>query len=316
MTGRRFARSKSQVGTYERCPRAYEFNYVKRIKFSSYWMVKGIACHAAIAAYFNAKLETGTGLVLADALTVFRESVAEWFGPLAEAQGKSPVLFDDQSREKLETEGEAQLRAYLSELAPTIEPLMVEEAAELTLPSGVRLMGRLDLVDTSLRIRDAKFPTDIMKTEDLHYDADAPFYCALFREKTGRWPAGFTFDVAALGRKKVPEPKTQSLDFPEFGRLMPALVESRLADLERIDEAILAGIFPRRPSVMNCNKCVYTNLCWHGQRPGVSVHTEAERAATVPAVQMSLAGHRAALKVPDIDPGHESIAAPNAPAGR
>lgn len=269
-------RSKSQLATYDRCPRAYRYRYVEQIKTSNAWAVKGRAAHAAVAQHYQAKLDTGTGLSVPDCLDVFDEELRT----ALEDPQVPVILFEGQTPETIREDGRAQLATYLQVLAPTIEPLMVEERVSMTTPGGVELIGYLDLVDVALTVHDTKFPTDRMKAEALHYEPDPPLYAALVHAQTGRWPR-VVFDVVARGRAKVPKPSAETLEVP----IRPELVAARLADLEVVDQAITAGVFPRRPSTQNCAKCAFVNLCWWQQKPPTSVHfAERQDFGSVPMV--------------------------------
>jgi hypothetical protein len=244
---------------YERCPKAYEFRYVKQYPLAASWAIRGRAVHAALEYNFTQKIETGTDRPVAECVDLFHETVRQAFSPMAPDE---VVLFPGESEDRIRKEGAAALSAYLRELAPTIHPVMVEESLELTLPSGLRLRGRVDLVDDHMRIRDAKTTTDPMNPETLHYHAQPALYGALLHSRTGHYP-GFVFDVVSLGRGKEPHPRAASIPF----QVTAALVTARLADLTAVDAQITQGRFPRRPSEMNCTKCVYKPACWSGILP-------------------------------------------------
>jgi hypothetical protein len=114
----------------------------------------------------------------------------------------------------------------------------------------------------------------------------------MFFDKVGRWPL-FLFDVVRTGRAKEPKPEAQE---PLALQITAPLVEARIRDVEAIDAQINAGLFPRRPSPMNCNKCVYKHACWWGILPP---KTEAPPAPAVerdltPVLETSLAQAQAA----------------------
>lgn len=279
MSARGWARSPSQVSTYERCPRAFEYQYLKKIKLANVWQIKGRAQHKALEHNYRQKIESHQDLPLEECLEVFHAEVKLAFSPMG---GEEIVLFEDQSEARLRKEGEAGLRVYLERVAPGIQPLMVEESMETTLPSGLRLRGKLDLVDDQLRIRDAKFPTDKMAGDELHYQDQPPLYGKMFFDKVGRWPL-FLFDVVRTGRAKEPKPEAQE---PLGLQITEALVAARIRDVEAVDAQINAGFFPRRPSAQNCNKCVFKYACWWGVLPPKA---EAPEPDLTPALKASVA---------------------------
>jgi RecB family exonuclease len=264
-----WARSPSQLSLYERCARAFEFKYVKRYNLAASWAVKGRAQHRALEHSFRQKLESGVDAPAAEVVAVFHEEVRHAFSPMATEE---VVLFEGESEERIRRDGEAGLRVYLGKIAPMIQPLMVEESLECTLPSGLRLRGRIDLIDDQFRIRDAKFPTDAMDAATLHYQWQPPVYGALVHARLGRYPQ-FVYDVVRTGRGKVPAPVAQP---PLPVQVTEALVTARLADLEAVDAQIQAGHFPRRPSAMNCSRCVYKHACWSGVLPPAAEAPESD----------------------------------------
>jgi hypothetical protein len=291
-SARGWARSPSQITQFEKCPKAFEYQYLKKYNLANAWQIRGRANHKALEHNFRQKIETGVDLRVDDCLEVFHAEVRQAFSPMAREE---IVLFEGQSEDRIRKEGEAALRVYFTEIAPTIQPLMVEEPMEMTLPSGLRLRGKLDLVDDHMRIRDAKFPTDKMHGDTLHYQDQPPIYGALFHARVGRYPE-FVFDVVRSGRAKEPLPQAQP---PLSLQVTEALVRARLVDVELVDAQINAGFYPRRPSEQNCNKCVFKHACWwtvlppKAEAPALAPAlaadgTPGEQGDLVPALQASL----------------------------
>jgi RecB family exonuclease len=248
-------RSPSQLTLYERCPKAWEYAYVKKIKVQAAWAIRGRAVHAALARYYQAKLAGHGVLSVEEVVEQFQAEVTSAFGMRAHAE--PVVLFGGESEERIRAEGEAALTVYLRDLAPTITPIAVEQPIEMVLPSGLRLTGIVDLIDDRLRIRDTKVVADRMDPATLHYQAQPPLYAALYHAQFGTYPE-VVFDVVRLGRGKTPKAVAESITL----QTTEALVAARLRDLEMVDQAITAGLFPRRPSEMNCSKCVFKHACW------------------------------------------------------
>lgn len=251
--------SASQAGAYKRCPQAWHYRYREGRKIAPAWAIKGRGQHVGLAHNFSQKIETREDLPVADVLDVYRTEVEHSF----QSTSEEIVLFNGESKGKIVDDGVAGLTTYQADLAPKIQPLMVEERAEVTLPWGSTLLGILDCVDETLMIRDAKFPADPMKAEELVYEAQPPLYSLIYKAKTGEWPAGVIFDVVSLGRAKVPNPRAESIPIT----VTPERVQAELRDLQAIEEAINAGNVYRRASTFNCNKCGYRKLCWGNGEP-------------------------------------------------
>lgn len=251
--------SASQAGAYKRCPKAWHYRYVEGRKMAPAWAIRGRGVHKGLEHNYRQKIETRADLKVDDVLDAFRSDVERTF----QSTDEEIVLFPGESRARIVDDGAAGLTEYHATLAPTIQPVMVEERVSVPLPWGDSLLGVLDLVDESLTIRDAKFPTDPMRPEELVYESQPPLYAYAYREAAGEWPAGVSFDVVSLGRGKAPHPKAASIPI----HVTPERVTAELRDLQTISAAIKRGDVYRRPSAFNCNRCGYRPLCWGTSDP-------------------------------------------------
>jgi hypothetical protein len=256
-------RSASSVGMFERCPKAFEFRYLKAVKYQTAWSIKGSAMHEAIRRYYTVMLESGESLAMPIVLEQFRENVRARLTPIGQETHGAALWFNGESPDQVLTDGVAQLRVYLEQIAPSITPVAVEERLSMTLPSGLEVVGFIDLVDAELRIRDAKFGADLPRGDDLLGEWQPIVYAALWHAQTGTWPRAMVYDIVARGRAKSPKPVVAQIAVP----ITPALVAARLADFEAIAAEMQTGRFPRRPSTMHCGKCVYKVPCWDGLQP-------------------------------------------------
>lgn len=267
--------SASQASSYKRCPQAWFYRYVEGRKVAPAWAIKGRGQHKGLAHNFGQKTETRKDLPVADVLDAFRTEVEASFQSTTE----EVILFPGESKAKIVDDGTAGLKVYQGALAPNIQPVMVEEWVEATLPWGSTLKGALDLVDETLTIRDSKFPADPMKPAELVYEGQPPLYSWLYHKLTGEWPAGVRFDVVSLGRAKEPKPKAETIPIV----VTPERVEAELRDLKAVEDSITAGVVYRRPSAMNCNRCGHRSLCWGRSEPPAAPEVNLE-----PALQASL----------------------------
>jgi PD-(D/E)XK nuclease superfamily len=277
-------RSASSVGMFERCPRAYEYRYLKQVRYQTAWSVKGGAIHEAIRHYYTVKLETGESLAIPDVLEQFRESVRTRLGPMGQETHGAALWFNGESPDHVLTDGVAQLRVYLEQIAPGITPVAVEERLAMTLPSGLEVVGFIDLVDAELRIRDAKFGADLPRGDDLLGEWQPIVYSALWHATTGEWPRAMVYDVVARGRAKLPKPVVAQIEVP----ITPALVAARLADFEAIAAEMETGRYPRRPSTWHCTKCPYRAPCW-GDLVPLDRRPSLDQPSLAPALAASLA---------------------------
>jgi CRISPR/Cas system-associated exonuclease Cas4 (RecB family) len=251
-----FSRSASQLSSYRRCPRQWQHRYLDKWKFQTAWGIKGTALHQAIALNYRQKIETRQDLPIEEVLAHFEATARGMVATAAE-----PVVwFPGESLDQVLEDGRAQLRVYQEVLAPGIQPILVEERVTMTLASGLQVVGILDLVDEALVVHDAKFPVDGISAKAAAYESQPPIYAALFEAHARRLPTGLVFDVVSRGRAKLPKPTATTVPVT----VTPASIAAALADLEAVDVAIEARIFPRHPGEQTCNKCVYRRVCWEG----------------------------------------------------
>ncbi len=107
----------------------------------------GIAVHDAIASNFRIKEETGADLPIEDVLTEFDAAWATVEPETAFRDAENPEGIGQAGRQLVEL--------YMREAAPKIQPLAVELAVE-GLIGGVRVQGKIDLIDQNRRVREIK----------------------------------------------------------------------------------------------------------------------------------------------------------------
>ena len=107
----------------------------------------GIAVHQALEANFREKLESKQDLPTAGVAALFRQA---WtlISTVTEFR-------DDENPSEIARVGEALVAKYMEEAAPTIEPTAVELDVEGEI-GGVKVLGKIDLIDTDGRVVDVK----------------------------------------------------------------------------------------------------------------------------------------------------------------
>lgn len=140
--------SPTQARAYLDCSAKWWFRYGLRLpepKTSS--LALGIAVHQALEANFRDKLDTGEDLPTMGIVMLFRDA---WLEQITETRFR-----EDESPGDLCRKGEEMVRKYMDEVAGTIQPAAVEQDVSGEI-GGVRVRGRVDLVDTEGRIIDVK----------------------------------------------------------------------------------------------------------------------------------------------------------------
>ncbi len=107
----------------------------------------GLAVHRALELNFREKLETHEDLDTAGIVMIFRDA---WMEQVGQTQ-----FTKDESQHDIRRIGERLVAKYMDEVAPQIEPAAVEMDVHGEI-SGVRVRGRVDLLDINGRLIDIK----------------------------------------------------------------------------------------------------------------------------------------------------------------
>jgi putative RecB family exonuclease len=142
--------SPSQLTTFMECPARWAFRKVWGVEEPpTVATAMGRAIHEATAYVQTVQIASGAILPTEDAIAVFRASWDE------ESKGVRFTVRHDPA--ELRERGSALVAKYMSEVAPAVDPA----AVEIRLPTGaeiggVRVRGRLDVIESNGRIRDTK----------------------------------------------------------------------------------------------------------------------------------------------------------------
>lgn len=158
--------SHSQLSMWLRCPRQWEYRYVKGIKLApSGALVEGGCYHDTLEFNFKQKIKTGNDYSVDDWEGIFSTF---WDKRLSEEE----VDWEGQSPDNLKMEGIGLVREYATSVAPTIQPVKVEETYYSNV-AGVTFICRIDLeTDTGLII-DHKTSSRKYGQIDVDYDMQA-----------------------------------------------------------------------------------------------------------------------------------------------
>lgn len=150
--------SNTQIGMYLRCPQQYAFRYVEGLKIPpASSLVQGIAYHKALEFNHIQKIGSKKDLPVEEVQdaysTAFDSSVAQG----VEWSGEELSHGIDNTKGKLKDEGIGLVKAYQTELAPSIQPIAVEKSFTLAFEdTDYTLEGRMDLIDEKNIIHDNK----------------------------------------------------------------------------------------------------------------------------------------------------------------
>lgn len=150
--------SQSQVRTFTECSARWMFKYAWELPDPpSPALTLGEAFHAAMEANFKQKIETRKDLPAAEVVQVYRRAFAE---------RASETCFGADDPNVVAAKGAELVELYMRDAAPRIQPKAVEIEVEGKI-AGVRVRGRIDLIDWAGRI--VEFKTSSRKPSDLTF---------------------------------------------------------------------------------------------------------------------------------------------------
>ncbi|NIM12353.1 MAG: hypothetical protein GTO45_09585 [Candidatus Aminicenantes bacterium] len=144
--------SYSQIRMYQTCPKKYYYTYIEKVPVPVKDKIfLGIVFHSAVEYYFNEKI---------NGQEPQQETLVKLFNQtFASLQKEQEILWEDPP-EKNRKRGIAFVKYFLRQVAPAIDPLMVEKELLADLPGiDAKLKGVIDLVETDFSITDFKTTT-------------------------------------------------------------------------------------------------------------------------------------------------------------
>lgn len=239
--------SQSQLDMWQRCPRQWKYRYVDGLKMRpSGALVEGDCYHKSLEANFTQKKVTFEDLPIDDCLDAFS---TQWAKRLSEVEG---VDWRDMKPEAVKNEGHGLVRAYMTRMAPVVQPLEVEEwyVSEV---AGVVFVMRIDLINDVGTVIDHKTSSKSYNQADVDRDMQAS--AAAFSLKRA---IIFENHVAV----KTAAPKIQPIKTVRTREDVKWWLDASCAIVQQMK----SGIAPPRPTGWWCspNYCGYYQVCRGG----------------------------------------------------
>jgi len=247
--------SNTQVTMWQRCPRQYEFRYVRGIKIPPKGvMIQGSAYHGALKANFESKIKTKEDLNSGDLLDAYDTSWNDRVTGDAIADdgevipGFAGIDWEQKDPGKLKDEGAVLLSLYHRQMASSVIPINVEKKSGERIDADVRFIGFPD-VETENEIIDHKLRSASLSQDMADRDFQ-PFSYLWLRKKRL-----FVYHVAV--KKKIPE-------------IQVVKVQKTVQDINwwidavrQVAAQIRTGIAPPRSDGWHCSErfCGYWKLC-------------------------------------------------------
>jgi hypothetical protein len=249
--------TQSMLGMFLRCPHQFERRYLRgEIIPPGIAARRGSATHKAAQLNHEQKLHTQTDLPLAD----LQDAARDHYVTLIKEDGVFLPKEQLSDKDKLLAAGlDATVRLttlYREALAPSIQPLLVEEPLTCEVGLALPLKGTIDVLTTDHWLPDLKTADKSKGPKEADYSLQLTFYAGLVAQRTGTWPQRISLEVLVNTKAA----KLQSLPTsrgPEDWRNLVQRVHLMVAQME-------AGLFPPcDPSAWICSPtwCGYFGTC-------------------------------------------------------
>lgn len=251
--------SPSAIKTYMRCPKQFEFAYMKGLKKPpNFKMAFGSSIHRGLEVNYAYKYKKKKDLPVKDVISVFHDDLKVRAKNLDEKVGKTDLNL-------AVAEGQGILDKYHKMVAPRVQPVQPPEL-ELTAPvSGAKrkLRGFLDLVADVLNIgtyrknviRDTKTTTRKYTQDQANTDIQLTIYDYMLKTNKGIKSSAVQFDVIVRGK--------HGTEFSTVTANRTNTDHKRLeSTVQQVEKAISAGIFYPTENHQTCGWCGYRTECW------------------------------------------------------
>ena len=246
--------SASQVNEFLFCPIGYKYLYVDRLikrEPPNIYMHYGSCMHEALAFNFEQKITSKKDEELSKVQKVFETNF--W-------KGMNEVVLQpwEHARKDLIAEmGGKVLDAYMKEIAPNYQPILVEKRFELELDNfDFMINGFIDLVLNNGDIRDHKTVGKTFKRDWNQKTVDESmqltWYSLAYRKQFKKKEKGVRLDLLPRDNK------------PEFVSLTSVRTDKEILHIlelaNKIQKVKEIGVY--LPNVSNCSKyCPYVGKC-------------------------------------------------------
>lgn len=232
----------SRLASYIQCPKQYYYTYVQKVEYKSGAAAKnGTAYHNFVETILRYKMEHDGDML--------PWSIAE---QVAQRECEELKLAPSNAKKTLQA-----CKFYFDRAYNFHEPIAVEETFEIN-RGGVKLTGRIDLIETDGKIIDHKFSYDIWDEARAKSGVQPMIYqwagLDWVEPKYGVEYSGFAYNIIRVWPTEV----IQTIDIPKVGQYESEWWEDQVATIAR---AIQAGNFYATPSEKTCKWCSHSKVC-------------------------------------------------------
>jgi putative RecB family exonuclease len=244
--------SASQIGTFLTCPLAYKKNYLEGRKKlpPNIYMSYGTAVHHALAENYKQKIESKKDLSFKEVYELFTakfdDEVSKYSRTFVCRTGTADTL---------RLAAGNSLDWYMKNVAPTIQPKLVEHKFEIKLKNfPITIMGYIDLVTDDDIVVDHKTAGKNWRRQYMPSIVDKniqlTLYAVAFRKLFKRAEKGVRFDVITRDDNKT---------YPRGSIRTEKQILDLLKMATKIEQIIELGVFI--PNFHSCSQCPYKDEC-------------------------------------------------------
>lgn len=240
--------SPTQINMYLRCPAQYKFRYIDGIILPpKSALTKGKAVHAGQEYNYKQKIETQKDLKL--------DEVKEYTAAVFEEEAQKTEWEPDEVPGKVKDETISLASLYHQEIAPKVQPILVEQQVEVPLDTGFSVMGYIDVLDSDGFIRDTKTAARTPSEGEAEKSLQLTAYSLAHRELMGGPEKGVKLDYLI----QTKQPKVVTLE----AKRTEADIQRFLSIVGRVADAIQKEVFYPNPSNFMCTEksCGYWKIC-------------------------------------------------------
>lgn len=240
--------SYNQIRQYQTCPKKYYFSYIKEIQIPiNEKIFLGTVFHSVVEYYLQKQIE-GQVPENEEVLNTFSERFNA-------GQKKNDIIWKTPVNKNKER-GISFIKYFLNDIAPSIEPLMVEKELEVDVPEiGIKLRGIIDLVEKDFSITDFKTTTSKWSKERINSSfLQMVIYKYLFEQSFGNIGSELKFII--VYSKNSLNIKHQQLSM----KSEDANLNKMFDIIDYVVQNVSNGVFYKKENYF-CNFCDFKDLC-------------------------------------------------------
>ena len=242
--------SATQLNMFLRCPRQYEFRYIKGFKIPpSGAMVQSRIWHETLETNYKQKIQSDKDLPLSDMQEFFASRFDETFN--------NEEIEINKPQGKIKDEGTSIVAIHHKIIAPKVHPLLVEEEFRISLGEDFpyELLGYWDIIEREGFIVDNKAYGRTPNQDDVDKDLQLTIYSLGYRAAKKQIEKGIRLDAII----KTKQPKAMQIHTSRTNDDCRWILNL----IEQVAQAIKNGIFYPNPTGWNCSPkfCGYWDKC-------------------------------------------------------